>query len=76
MSRYHFLRVFRAVLGVTPHQYILTVRLRRSAEALVATDASVTHIAYASGFGDLSTFNGRFRAAFGTTPSGWRAQHR
>lgn len=75
MSRYHFLRVFRAVMGVTPHQYILTARLRRAAEALAATDAPVTQIAYASGFGDLSTFNGRFRAAFGTTPSGWRARH-
>ncbi len=75
MSRYHFLRVFRAVLGVTPHQYILTTRLRRAAAALAATSAPVTQIAYASGFGDLSTFNGRFRAAFGTTPSGWRARH-
>ena len=31
MSPYHFLRTFRAVVGMTPHQFILHTRLRRAA---------------------------------------------
>ena len=31
MSRYHFLRVFRRVSGVTPYQCLLAARLRRAA---------------------------------------------
>jgi|GEM_PF-5682208 len=37
MSPYHFLRVFRAVAGVTPHQYLVRTRLRRAAVALAAS---------------------------------------
>ena len=31
MSKYHFLRVFRRLTGVTPHQYLISARLRRAA---------------------------------------------
>ena len=34
LSPYHFLRVFRAVAGVTPHQYLVRTRLRRAAVSL------------------------------------------
>ncbi len=33
-SRAHFLRMFRVAVGLTPHQYILTLRLRRAQEFL------------------------------------------
>jgi AraC-like DNA-binding protein len=74
MSRYHFLRVFRAVTGVTPYAYVLAVRMRR-AVLLVATGMQpISAIAYECGFGDLSTFNARFRSVFGTHPLGYRAR--
>lgn len=75
MSRYHFLRVFRRVAGVTPYQCVLAARLRRAAHVLAATDEPVTQAAFAAGFGDLSTFNRRFRKAFGMTPVQWRQGH-
>ena len=55
MSPYHFLRVFRAVAGVTPHQYLVRTRLRHAAIALATTDQPIADIAFAHGFGDLST---------------------
>jgi AraC family transcriptional regulator len=73
MSPYHFLRVFRAVAGVTPHQYVLRTRLRRAAVALALTDAPVAQIAFAHGFGDLSTFVTTFGRVFGKPPRVWRA---
>jgi AraC family transcriptional regulator len=72
LSKYHFLRVFRRAVGATPHQYLIATRLRRAAARLSGTSESVTSIAFDCGFGDLSTFNARFRAAFGRTPSDYR----
>lgn len=72
MSRYHFLRVFRAVVGVTPHQLLLRTRLQRAALMLRRSDRPVTEIAYEAGFGDLSTFNRQFRRAMGSSPSTYR----
>jgi AraC family transcriptional regulator len=73
MSKYHFLRVFRRLTGVTPHQYLISARLRRAALALASSRRPVIAIALDSGFGDLSTFNKTFRAAFALTPTQYRA---
>lgn len=72
MSRYHFLRTFRRVAGVTPYNFLIGIRMRRAAVRLTTTAAPVSAIAYETGFGDLSTFNGRFREIFGVTPGGLR----
>jgi AraC family transcriptional regulator len=72
MSPWHFLRTFRRVAGVTPHQFILTRRLHRAAVRLRTSDAPVGDIALESGFGDLSTFNRQFRRAMGASPSAYR----
>jgi AraC family transcriptional regulator len=72
MSKYHFLRVFRRLVGMTPYQYLISARMRRAALALASTKRPVLAVALDSGFGDLSTFNARFRATFGVTPSKYR----
>ena len=76
MSKYHFLRVFRRLTGSTPHQYLINARLRRAAVALASSRRPVIAVALEAGFGDLSTFNKTFRAAFGLTPSQYRARSR
>jgi AraC family transcriptional regulator len=72
MSRYHFLRTFRQVVGVTPHQFILRTRLQNAAIALRLSVRPILDIALEAGFADLSTFNRRFRATMGMTPSTYR----
>ena len=72
MSPYHFLRVFRQVVGLTPHQYLLRLRLHRAALRLRRTAEPVAAIAYDAGFGDLSTFNRRFRRIVGLNPTAYR----
>jgi AraC family transcriptional regulator len=72
MSKYHFLRVFRRLTGVTPHQYLISARMRRAALGLASSRRPVIAIALDSGFGDLSTFNHRFRVTFGLTPTQYR----
>ncbi|MBP6013612.1 MAG: helix-turn-helix transcriptional regulator [Alphaproteobacteria bacterium] len=73
MSKYHFLRTFRRVTGLTPYKYLLGIRMRRAAVRLATSDAPVAAIAFDAGFGDLSTFNNRFRDLFGATPTKFRA---
>jgi AraC-like DNA-binding protein len=74
MSPYHFLRTFRQVAGMTPHQLVLRTRLHRAAVRLRTSDAPVSAIAFDAGFGDLSTFNRRFRHVMGCSPGDWRAR--
>ena len=73
LSPYYFLRIFRRVVGVTPHQFVLRRRLREAAMRLRTSLESVLDIALDSGFGDLSNFNHTFRAAFVTTPTNYRS---
>jgi AraC family transcriptional regulator len=75
MSKYHFLRVFRRLTGVTPHQYLISARIRRAALGLASSRRPVLEVALDAGFGDLSTFNKRFRATFGFTPTQYRGSH-
>lgn len=72
LSRYHFIRAFRAATGETPRQYQIAARLRAAADRLVDTRAPITEIAFEAGFNDLSHFNATFRRAFGTSPRAWR----
>jgi AraC family transcriptional regulator len=73
MSPYHFLRTFRAVAGVTPHQYLLHMRLQRAAARLRCSDDKISAIAADAGFTDLSTFNRRFRRVLGSSPRAYRS---
>lgn len=74
LSRYHFLRTFKAVTGVTPHQWLLRARLREAARRLATSRAPVTEIALDVGFDDLSNFIRTFRAEFGVSPRRYRGR--
>jgi AraC family transcriptional regulator len=76
MSKYHFLRTFRHVVSMTPYQFLLSVRMRRAAVRLATSSEPVSAIAFECGFGDLSTFNGRFRDVFGMSPTAYRNRER
>ena len=73
LSPYHFLRTFKRVTGVTPHQWLLRARLREAAQRLATGGERITDIALDVGFEDLSNFVRSFRAEFGTSPRGFRA---
>jgi AraC family transcriptional regulator len=72
-SPFHFLRVFGAVLDVTPHQYLVRCRVRKAAALLVQDPKrAVTDVALDVGFADLSNFVRSFRRATGLAPRAWR----
>lgn len=63
---------FRAVTGQSRQQYIQSLRLKHACRLLRETDQSVTSIAFACGFEDVSTFFRAFRLALKMSPSQWR----
>ncbi len=72
-SRYHFSRIFDAMVGETPFEFIRRIRLEKAATLLrMEPGKTVTEIALASGFNDLSVFSRNFRDFFGISPTGWR----
>ncbi len=72
VSPFHFLRLFAAVLGVTPHQYLVRARLRRAARLLAGDEHPITEIALEVGFNDLSNFVRTFHRAAGVSPRRFR----
>ena len=68
MSRYHFMRLFKAQTGSTVHGYIRQKRLVRAAQ-LIREGMPVTKAASECGFGDYSAFHRAFRDTFNICPS-------
>jgi AraC-like DNA-binding protein len=76
LSRFHFVRAFAGITGLTPHRYVRRARLRTAAVRLATEDERIVDVAMSSGFTDASTFNHAFRAEFGTAPRAHRARLR
>jgi len=74
VSSFHFLRIFEQVVGATPGQYMLRLRLRRAAVRLRCSSDPIATVALDCGFDDLSTFNRQFRRAMGMTPGNYRTR--
>jgi AraC family transcriptional regulator len=72
LSPFHFLRSFRRAIGVTPHQYLMRMRLVRAVALLSETALPVTEIGYEAGWADLSNFTRTFRRDVGCSPREFR----
>jgi AraC-like DNA-binding protein len=73
LSPYYFLRIFREIVGVSPHAYLVQCRLRH-AQQLIASGTSrltLAEIAVEAGFYDQTHLTRHFRQAFGDTPGHW-----
>jgi len=73
VSPFHFSRIFRAISGESPHQYLLSVRLTHARILLEETNDPVSAIAYACGFNSPEHFVTAFRKHFKTNPGSLRS---
>ena len=71
LSRYHFMRLFKAQTGDTVHAYIRQKRLLYAAR-LIREGMPAGHAASVCGFNDYSVFNRAFRTSFGIRPADLR----
>jgi AraC family transcriptional regulator len=74
MSPYHFSRLFKQSVGLSPYQYVMQQRIERSAYLLRTTTLSVAAIAIQVGFSTQNQLTIQFRKFLGTTPSNYRQQ--
>ena len=71
MSRYHLLRAFRAVYGLTPHAWQVDRRIAR-ARRLLGQGMSLAETALVLGFADQSHFQRAFKQRVAATPGEYR----
>jgi AraC family transcriptional regulator len=72
MSQFYFARMFKQLMGIAPHQYVVGRRMERSQQLLTKSQLSVAEVALRVGFSNQSHFTAQFRKATGTTPKGYR----
>ena len=72
LSKYHFLRQFNQVVGMTPGAYLRTMRLCHAARLLRTSGAPIVEVAVAAGFADHPSFSRAFARHMGMTPSDYR----
>ena len=67
MSKYHFLRKFKELTGVTAHTFITNKRLINALAGL-KEGKSITRVYQENGFSDYSSFLRNFKKTFGVSP--------
>jgi AraC family transcriptional regulator len=68
-SPFHFTRVFAQAVGVSPHRYIVRMRLERAVELMRARRSGLAEIAACTGFADQSHLSRWVRRVYGVSPS-------
>lgn len=76
ISTFHFIRVFEALFGLTPHQLRIRERLEYAKRLLAETDRSVTDVCMEVGFSSLGSFSDLFKRRIGVTPTEYRRRVR
>lgn len=68
-SRYHFIRLFQSIIGISPKKYLIQRRLTESIFQLQNSDAKILDIAFEYQFGSHEVYTRSFQKSFGSTPS-------
>ncbi|OMF22130.1 GyrI-like domain-containing protein [Paenibacillus sp. FSL H8-0259] len=75
-SKFHFSRIFTAMVGVTPMAFVNRKRIQHSLVLLTETNKTILEVAGQSGFESVSVFNAHFKRYYGCTPGSIRNRSR
>lgn len=67
--------LFSAEMGITPMQYLKSIRLRKAKQMLETSFLSVKQIIGLVGIGDRNHFTSDFKKAYGVSPTEYRKLH-
>ncbi|GHO98105.1 AraC family transcriptional regulator [Reticulibacter mediterranei] len=74
MSTYYLLRLFQQTTGLSPHAYLMQLRITR-AKALLLAGVPIAQVALDMGFADQSHFTRYFKRLLGVTPGQYMPHH-
>lgn len=74
LSPAHLRYLFKTETGMSPAQYLRTLRMREAGRLLKTTFLSVKEVMHRIGVSDESHFTRDFKKAYGTTPAQYRSQ--
>ncbi len=74
ISQSHYFALFKRIIGSTPIDYFIHLRMQRACHLLRTTSASVKGVAAALGYDDPFYFSRVFRSVNGMAPSNYRLQ--
>ncbi|SHH24356.1 helix-turn-helix transcriptional regulator [Ferrimonas marina] len=75
MSRFHYVRTFQRMYGVTPRQYLRDLRIAK-AKRLLSEGMAVTQVCLEVGYESLPTFSSVFKKCTGSTPKAYQLIHK
>ena len=70
-SKFHFIRLFKAIYGKSPHNYLICVRVEK-AKKFLADGISILDVSQLVGFESPTSFTATFKKMAGKTPSEYR----
>lgn len=73
LSTFHFARLFKKIMGTTPHAYLAALRIATAQRLLAETDLPITAVSARVGYSSPSHFSRGFRQATGLSPRSFRA---
>jgi AraC-like DNA-binding protein len=76
LTRFHFIRLFKALFGETPHQYRLRAQVEKAKHLLILTDLSILDVCMAVGFSSPGSFSALFSRRTGMPPSEFQRRYR
>lgn len=71
-SQRHFIRLFSEAYGVTPHRYLLQLRIKHACTLLTETSLSMGEISAKCGFNDPNYFARIFKKYVSVSPNSYR----
>ena len=71
-SKFHFIRVFKEITGVTPYRFLIVERVNVGKKLLQTTDFKIFEISVMTGFADEGHFIRTFKSISGVTPKAYR----
>ena len=72
LNRSYFSKLFKEIIGSTPQEFLINLRLSEAAEQMKTTSASIGDIAVRCGYPNQLHFSQAFKKRYGLPPREWR----
>lgn len=74
LSTVYFRKLFKEVMGISPMNYIQSVKIKKAKDMLRSDYSSITDIAYSLGFNNVYEFSRNFKKNLGVSPTQYEKQ--